>query len=207
MKISNEAQKLIDYFSGEGGNQYTDRNKSSIEDGRSASDLIYNIVKMKKIKTICEIGCNTGHNLSRLKDLCDVVCGVDINKKALEEGKKLYPFVKFVEGSSFNLPLYENSFELIFSRGVCIHLHPESILNALNEMKRVSKKFIINIEYGVKDENNLNEEVEWRDNLKLWRVNMEKHWKQVSGIKVKDYFNVPLENDKEEMKICVIEKK
>jgi len=36
---------------------------------------------------------------------------------------------------------------------------------------------------------------------------MEKHWKQVSGIKVKDYFNVPLENDKEEMKICVIEKK
>lgn len=202
--ITDKSKEMIDFFAGAEGDEYTKRNLNSVDLNKSANNIIYNIVKIKKFDSVCEVGCNIGNNLSRLKGLC-LSYGVDINENAIKKGLEKYPFIKFVKGSIYEIPLQDNSFDLVFTRGVLIHIPPEDRKQALKELKRISKKYIVNIEYPVEDEKNKFEEVEWRNN-KLWRFNASKYWKEIEGIKIKDYFEVQEDMDTEKNWICVVEK-
>lgn len=205
MTISKKSKDMQEFFRGEKGNEYTERNEQSNSTQKNAADIIYNTVKMHKIKSVCEIGCNVGHNLSRLDNLT-ITCGIDINESALEKGREKYPFVNFIKGSIYDLPLYDNSFELVFTRGVLIHVAPVDRIRVLEEMKRVSSKFIINIEYPVRNSQNQYEAVQWREEKELWRFNAPKYWKQIENVDVRDYFEVDKEMDAEGNWICLARK-
>lgn len=205
MTISKKSKDMQDFFLGKNGDEYTQRNETSNLERKSVADIIYNTVKMHKIKSVCELGCNVGHNLSRLGDLT-LTCGVDINDSALEKGKEKYPFVNFIKGSIYDIPLYDNSFELVFTRGVLIHVAPNDRLKVLDEMKRISSRFIINIEYPVRNTKNEYEAVQWRENKELWRINTPKYWKKIDNIDVRDYFEIDKEMDNEGNWICLVRK-
>jgi SAM-dependent methyltransferase len=87
----------------------------------------------EKTDSILEIGCGIGRNLNALfNNGFTKLEGVDINTKALQLGREIYP--KTVGA----IPLYNYSiedylifsagkkFDVIFSMGVMMHLHPSS---------------------------------------------------------------------------------
>ena len=206
--ISTIAQSQIDFFSGENGNQYTERNKDNLEN--CGATIIYNCLKIarekNKLNTILEVGCGVGNNLSRVADMCNIT-GVDINNLALSEAQKKYPNGKFLNASLYELPFQDNSFDFVFTRGVLIHIPPADRLKALGELKRVSSQFIISIEYNVEDKNEFYEMVEWRgEKDKLWRINTPKYWEYFTDVELKEYSLIPEEYDASKNHICIVKK-
>lgn len=207
--ISKVGKSQIEFFSGKGGDDYTERNLDSINQNLNPISFMYNMVKTSKARTILEVGCGAGHNLTRLREISNLeVYGIDINKKALEHANKLYSFAKFQEGSIFDIPFPDNFIDLVFCRGVLIHIPPEDRLKAMKEMLRVSKKNILTLEYDVEEKDEFSEMVEWQgEKDRLWRINMKKYWKYFPNVEIKMHEPLAEEHDTGKNTICLIVKK
>lgn len=94
-------------------------------------------------KTILDAGCGEGFTMNRLSKngIGDKIEGVEYSKDAILLGEKLFPNLKFKEGSAYNLPYKDNSFDLAVCTEVLEHLAEPS--KALKEILRVSKKHIL----------------------------------------------------------------
>lgn len=93
--------------------------------------------------TILDAGCGEGFTMNRLtkEKIGEKIEGVEYSKDALTLGKKLFPSLTFKEGSAYDLPYEDNSFDLVILTEVLEHLNePEK---ALKEALRVSKKNIL----------------------------------------------------------------
>ena len=123
-------------------------------------------------KKICEVGTNVGNNLIGFPKTSDVT-GVDLNEYALSINKEKHPEFKFDLASALDLPYSDDSFDLVFTRGVLIHIDPTNIDKAIDELFRVSKKWIINLEYFGED----SKSISWKrgDDL-LWYRDMKAKW-------------------------------
>ena len=108
------------------------------------------ICRIEKSDSIIEIGCNAGRNLQYLFEKgYHNLSGMDINRIAIEnvlkeKYPKLYNACKFYIGNAAeeikNIP--DSSFEIVFSKGVLIHIPPKD--NSIFEhMVRISKKYIV----------------------------------------------------------------
>jgi len=67
--------------------------------------------------------------------------GIEYSKDAIVFGKKLFPNLTFKEGSIYELPYKNNSFDLVICTEVLEHL--EEPTKALKEILRVSRKYLI----------------------------------------------------------------
>lgn len=102
--------------------------------------------------SVLELGCNCGANLFWLNKLnYKDVSGIEVNPNAIEQMDKTFPefrsIAKIKVGSFENLlpQLPADSFDMVFTMGVSMHIHPHN--NYLfDEMVRISKKFICTIE-------------------------------------------------------------
>ena len=169
-------------------NEYTDENQESIQE--SLSNFVYNASLVLGAKKILEVGCNIGNNLNSFpSDFC--VFGMDMNEKALEKAKLRYPNFDFKQGSITKIPFEDNYFDLVFTRGVLIHIHPDDVKTAMKELLRVSSKWIFNLEYFGED----NKMIKWKrgDDL-LWYRDMEKRWIEL-GVKVISSVDIPQKID------------
>lgn len=96
------------------------------------------------IKSVLEVGCNVGHNLEAWEEASKVV-GVEPNdyarKTAQQEGWDV------IAAEAHQLPFLDNSFDLVFTAGVLIHIQPEHFGASLGEIHRVARKFILAVEY------------------------------------------------------------
>ncbi len=100
-------------------------------------------IRKKKPKTILDVGCGEGFTLERLhqQGIGEKLEGVDFLKTAIEIGKKQYPHLTLKEGTIYDLPYKDNSFDLVICSEVLEHLEdPEK---ALSELERVTKKHIV----------------------------------------------------------------
>ena len=153
-------------------NKYTDENKNSIQ-GKISDFINYICIGLGAVK-ICEVGCNVGNNLSSFNKSVNVT-GIDLNESALKNASVNYPNFKFKKASAIDIPFPDNSFDLVFTRGVLIHINPDDLKKAISELYRISKKWIFNLEYFGEDE----KMIEWkRGNDLLWYRNMKKHWSE-----------------------------
>lgn len=106
------------------------------------SSLI-SLVKPLSPKTILDAGCGEGFTMDNLSknNIGKKIEGVEYSKDAIKIGKKLFPSLTINQGSVYNLPYKDNSFDLIICTEVLEHL--EEPTKALREILRVSKKYLI----------------------------------------------------------------
>jgi ubiquinone/menaquinone biosynthesis C-methylase UbiE len=122
----------------------------NINMGPKRKKLIAKIVKENNIKSVLELGCCSGGNLKAIREVNpDIkIVGFDINEKAIAYAKEVEKIdAEFVVGSIYDLSKFEDkSFDLVFTCAVLVHIPSEKIEDIIKNMKRMSRKFIFNIE-------------------------------------------------------------
>lgn len=123
-------------------------------------DLLIDSLRRLDFSSAFEAGCGFGWNLKRIKDEFPwvEVGGLDFSQGQLLNAQKymngLNP--KLAYGNACRIPFRDNAFDLGFTVGVFMNIHPRIIMAALKEMIRVSRKYIVHLEY---DENNTTPEL------------------------------------------------
>ncbi len=100
------------------------------------------LIKNREVESVLDVGCGEGFTLNRLKEhnIGKRLEGLEYSKDAISLGKQLYPDIKITQGSIYELPYKDNSFDLVLCTEVLEHLEePEK---ALKELERVSKKYL-----------------------------------------------------------------
>jgi pseudaminic acid biosynthesis-associated methylase len=97
---------------------------------------------------ILEVGCNIGNQLLLLQRLgYSNLHGVDVQDYALEIARSRTKSVNLAQASSFSLPYEDGYFDLVFTSGVLIHISPNDLPAALDEIHRCAKHYIWGSEY------------------------------------------------------------
>lgn len=100
-------------------------------------------------RSVLEVGCNIGRNLMVLQHYMDELHAVEPNAKAcraVRENKGLGK-VDLHESDGFVLPYPDNSIDMVFTSGVLIHVDPGDLEKMIREIYRVSRHYIVCIEY------------------------------------------------------------
>lgn len=106
------------------------------------------LAKSEGIGSILECGCNIGRNIDFLNAALP-----DAPKSIIEISKPAYDFVTHQHklDKAFNGPIEESAFsdrfDLVFTIGVLIHIHPDNLLTNMRKMFDYSSKYILMGEY------------------------------------------------------------
>ena len=137
----------LQFWEGNFGTAYTDRN---IGDVALRAETLTPIVKGLDLNRVLEVGCNRGHNLVALAGLLpegSEIVGIEPNQHARGIAQAADPRITILEGNAFDLPFEDGKFDVAFTSGVLIHIAPEDLPAALREIYRVTRRYILAIEY------------------------------------------------------------
>ena len=140
-------------WAGKLGNEYITRNNFAswkLPIGRRAFEQMLNGLD---IGSVLEIGANIGLNLHYIKN---GIMRKNIKKYAIEPNKEAFDIL--CSDNNLNLeqawnqdaseiPLADSSMDLVFTSGVLIHVAPENLEQITDEIVRVTKKYVLCIEY------------------------------------------------------------
>lgn len=142
------------------GKKYTQRNtcrsleafnKVYVERfGKTKSALINSFLEgvLDKESKILEVGSNIGYQLLNLQRAgYQYLYGIEIQRDAVEKGKKIHSGIDVIEGSALDIPFKDNFFDMVFTETVLIHFSPDQINQVLAEIYRCSRKYIWGFEY------------------------------------------------------------
>lgn len=138
---------------GDFGNDYVDRNLPTAKVMASRLKMWSRILESfgsDTPRSILEVGCNVGLNLRALSALSSAeLFGLEPNGKARAKlvGDKVVPESHVKEGFSTLLPFEDASADMVFTVGVLIHIPPAELPETYREMHRVSRRFILSVEY------------------------------------------------------------
>jgi pseudaminic acid biosynthesis-associated methylase len=171
-------QNPQEMWDGEFGEEYTDRNKTTIGEVNSHSEEAYDISKIERLErflgdinrdaNVLEVGSNIGTQLMCLREIgFENLYGIDVQRKAIEEAHQQRPKLDIIEGDALDIPFKDGFFDLVFTSGVLIHIPPEDIKSAMNEITRCTSKWVYGTEYYAEEYT----EVKYRghENL-LWKT-------------------------------------
>lgn len=152
-----------------------------------------------KTSSILEVGCSAGNDLRLFPQNMDVN-GVDQSEFAICIAQKNLPFFKFKVGSITKLPYNDSSMDLVFTRNALNYVDDSNLEKAVQELFRVSKKYILNIESFSDIEQQISNET-----ITAYGRNMFKLW---SNFKVKIISNVEMHEgiDPKKSKFVLIRK-
>ena len=173
--------KQMEEWAGKFGEEYTDRNLMSLDEldqlytdkfGISRTELNKEFLDDLKINRILEVGCNVGNQLLLLKKMgYPNLWGIELQDYAVEIARKRTSGINIVKSSAFDIPFKDSYFDLVFTSGVLIHISPDDIDNALDEMYRCTKKYIWGTEYFSEEYTQVN----YRGHSELlWKTNFAK---------------------------------
>lgn len=146
------------FWEGNFGKEYTDRNTFD-HNGLNGYYLTnYGVSKdemnkeflgtLDKNAKILEVGCNIGMQLNALQKMGFTnLHGIELQAYAVEKAKQLTSGINIIQGSGFEIPFDANSFDLVYTHGVLIHINPNDLSRIMGEMNRVSSKYIWGFEY------------------------------------------------------------
>jgi pseudaminic acid biosynthesis-associated methylase len=171
----------MEFWGGQFGSQYTDRNIYSVPlldefyfstYGISRTEMNQRFLQGLQIENILEMGCNVGNQLRALQSSgYSNLFGIELQQYAVEKAKILSKGINIIQGSLFDTPLKDGYFDLVFTSGVLIHISPVDIKLAMDEIYRLSKRYIWGFEYFSEEY----EEIEYRGNKnKMWKGNFSK---------------------------------
>ncbi len=166
--------KQLDLWSGDFGKSYTLRNVKlnfSKHVRASMKNLFSEIISnTNEVNKILEVGCNTGHNLLWLSEIGDFdLAGIDPQISALKLGKGKGVTATLIRGSVYDIPFYNEYFDMVMAVGVLMHIDRRDISRALKEIDRVVNKYFLTVDYF--DEREV--AVNYRGHIDmLWRRDM-----------------------------------
>jgi len=102
-----------------------------------------------EIESILECGCNIGRNINFLDHFIPDAQKsiIEISTVAFEFVKNHYKVKNAFNGSILDADLKEESFDLVFTCGVLIHIHPDDLLANMTKILKLSSKYVLFAEY------------------------------------------------------------
>lgn len=156
--------ETTEFWAGDFGTSYTARNRV---DWRARIPFWDRLVAKYGFRSVYEVGCNAGWNLSAIKHSIHgynvQLWGEDVNQSALDQAESAgLTVVLSGRIEEIHLPPYE----LVFTSGVLIHIAPQDLKAFMQRIVDASCDLVLAIEYESEQE----EEVEYRGHSgKLWR--------------------------------------
>lgn len=131
------------------GNEYIERNQSG---QLLASNLQFFSTVLRSVGSVhscLEFGANIGMNLQALGLLFpeSEFSAVEINKTASQGLKRRLPKTKVFNGSIQDFEVTPSSHDLVFTKGVLIHINPDALPDVYEKMYRSSKRYVLVAEY------------------------------------------------------------
>lgn len=145
--------RQVQFWRTEFGDAYTDRNMPSAEQLRARTAMWAEILAClpgAPPQQILEVGANVGANLRALAALSEAeLFAVEPNDHAREilvrDGVVHKANVR--EGVASKMDIADGAVDMAFTSGVLIHIHPDDLLASCREIHRVSRRYIVCIEY------------------------------------------------------------
>ncbi|WP_295102957.1 pseudaminic acid biosynthesis-associated methylase [uncultured Candidatus Kuenenia sp.] len=177
------------------GHEYTDRNMSNIFEMEAIYKKNFGITRQQmneeflsdldKDIVVLEVGCNVGNQLILLADMgFKKLYGIELSDYAFEIAKKRTETkgISFIKGSALDIPFRDGFFDMVFTSGVLIHIHPADIQKAILNIHKCSGKYIWGFEYYAESY----QEVLYREHKNLlWKTDFAKLYKDAfSGLKL-----------------------
>ncbi len=149
-------------------NKYTEEDEANYNE--EFAKFIRDLALSLKAKNVLEVGCNTGNDLRAFPEDFEVH-GIDLNQNAIEKAKKKLSTFKFQKASVTDIPYPDSSIDFVFTHNFLNYITDDEMLKAVNELFRVSNKYILNCELFEESESLMkNEETnaKYRNMLKRW---------------------------------------
>lgn len=159
-------EDIAGLWRGNFGNEYTARNKRSPLGARLNA---WKAIFPQNCQSVLEVGANVGQNLEAIAQIsaCDFYA-CEPNDYAREElvNLNLASPLNVTADTADKLSFPISHVDLVFTWGVLIHVPPDKLIKSMQEIHRVSKRWIIAAEYFAPQE----EMIQYRghDNA-LWR--------------------------------------
>lgn len=134
-------------WAGEFGDAYNERNAGLEWVARNLAFFSPIVRRCEKITSVLELGANIGPNLSALHQLLPSaqLSGVEINASAAATLRSL-GFVQVFEESLLTFRAVAQ-WDLVFTKGVLIHINPDSLPAAYERLYSCSRRYICVAEY------------------------------------------------------------
>ena len=148
-------------WAGPFGDSYTARNRV---DWRGRVPFWQRIIDTTGVRSVYEVGCNAGFNLSAIRRAFpDVaVAGHDINKRAAAQAG--YANLQVI--CEPNMTWMNCAYEMVVTAGVLIHISPAELPTVMKSIVHASADYVLAVEYAADKE----EEVEYRgEHRALWK--------------------------------------
>ncbi len=144
----NELTEQEQFWAEEYAKSYMEKNSEfDSETGTQAWETILD--RTSDVTSILECGSNIGKNIGYLEKAIP-----NARKSIIEVSKPAYEFVtnKFNLANSFNGTILDadfdaKKFDLVFTMGVMIHIHPDNLLANMSKIYSLSSKYIVIGEY------------------------------------------------------------
>ncbi len=145
-------------WGGRFGRDYTDRNPDSLEElqalyrrsfGTSRTELNERFLGgLNRSIRILEVGSGLGMQLLCLQSMgFRCLYGVELQEYAVEKSKAATRGLNIIQGTVFDIPFKRGYFDLVYTSGVLIHIHPDDLAAAMTEMHRCASRYIWGMEY------------------------------------------------------------
>lgn len=167
-----------EFWSKEGGDAYTLRNANV--DWRARTKFWRDTIPAD-VLSVFECGTNVGANLRAIRACRAVqVRGIELNQSAVDAARGLGLHVMQQDLMSAGLMWDRPDADLTFTCGVLIHMSPEQIGDAMEQVAALSRKYVMAVEYM--DETEVMVNYRGSDDL-LWRRNYGKLYEDM-GLRV-----------------------
>lgn len=141
----NEQQK---FWANTYADEYIKKNNQFDRDkGVAAWKLM--LEKVAPINSILECGCNIGRNIDFLNALLPSASKsiIEISQPAFEFVTSRHDLAQAFNGAIEDANFEQGSFDLVFTTGVLIHIHPDNLLKNMERMYKLSSEYILMGEY------------------------------------------------------------
>lgn len=134
------------------GDEYIDRNDYAEWKVADSVEAFRRMTANVTIRSALEVGSNIGLNLLALRRLLGertALYAVEPNRKAFDR-VRTHPELK-IDGAwncdAFGIPAADACIDLVFTCGVLIHIPPDRLPDAVSEIVRVAKRYVLCAEY------------------------------------------------------------
>ncbi len=152
------ATKQTETWRGEFGSEYSERNLYNPHDLDNLYQRNYGVTRtalnqsflaeIPRSASILEVGCNLGNQLILLHEMgFENLSGIEIQGEIVKRAQSRAPWAGVTEGSALKIPFRDASFDLVFTSGLLIHIAPQHLPVAMNEIHRCVRGWIWGFEY------------------------------------------------------------